>query len=382
MRRRELLRRFGAATATKFLHSSTNSGFLGLDSEARIVRLDRNESAYGPCEKAKAAFYEAISEANRYPDTDERDLRAAVARLHGIQPENITLGCGSNELLRTAAEVWLGKGKSLVMASPTYDSIAHAAVLVGAEVRAVPLNRYRSHDLEGMLGKIDATTGLVYICNPNNPTGSLTPKADIETFLSKVPPTILVLIDEAYHDYVVPTGDYASWVTRAARDPRLIVTRTFSKAYGLAGLRVGYAVSSAGAAGRTGGAEVAVRLSARVLPCSISVVGARTAVAALSDQSYVKKIFSLNSNDRSEFYNAVNVRMLRCVDSEANFVLLKTHSSGKEAADLLRAKGVLVTAGYPYFERYIRVSLGLPADMQAFWRAWGECMPHHPVDPM
>src|ERR1700751_386312 len=158
--RRELLRRLGAATATKFLHSSTNLGFLGLDSEARLVRLDRNESAYGPCEKAKAAFYEAISQANRYPDTDERDLRAAVARLHAIQPENITLGCGSNELLRTAAEVWLGKGKSLVMASPTYDSIAHAAVLVGAEVRAVPLNRYRSHDLEGMLGKIDATTGL------------------------------------------------------------------------------------------------------------------------------------------------------------------------------------------------------------------------------
>lgn len=373
MQRRELLRRLGAATATKFLHSSTNSGFLGLNSEARLVRLDHNESAYGPCEKAKAAFYEAISEANRYSGTDERVLRAAVARLHGIQPENVTLGCGSNELLRSAAEAWLGKDKSLVMASPTYDSIAHAAVLVGTEVRTVPLNRYRSHDLKGMLGKIDATTGLLYICNPNNPTGSLTPKADIEAFLSKVPPTVLVLIDEAYHDYVVPTGDYASWVTRAARDPRLIVTRTFSKAYGLAGLRVGYAVSSA---------EVAVRLSARLLPCSINVVGARTAVAALSDQSYVHKIFSLNCNDRSEFYNAVNVRMLRCVDSAANFILLKTHSSGKEAADLLRAKGVLVAAGYPYFERYIRVSLGLPADMQAFWRAWGECMPRHPVDVM
>ena len=373
MQRRELLRRFGAATATTLLHSSTNSGWLRSESEARLVRLDRNESAYGPGEKAKAAFYEAMSEANRYPDTEETELRAAVAGLHGIQPENVTLGCGSTELLRTAAEVWLGKGKSLVMATPSYDSIAQAAVLAGAEVRAVPLSRYRSHDLEGMLGKIDATTGLVYICNPNNPTGSLTPKAAIETFLAKVPPTIPVLIDEAYHDYVVPTGDYGSWVTHAGRDPRLIVTRSFSKAYGLAGLRVGYAVSSA---------EVAVRLAARLLPCSINVVGARTAVAALSDQSYVKKIFTLNSNDRSEFYNAVNVRMLRCVDSEANFVLLKTHGSGKEAAELLRAKGVLVTAGYPYFERYIRVSLGLPADMQAFWRAWGECMPHHPVDTM
>lgn len=373
MQRRELLRRFGAATATTLLHSSGNSGWLGLESEARLLRLDRNESAYGPCEKAKAAFQEAMNEANRYPDTDGGELRAAVAGLHGIQPENVTLGCGSTELLRTAAEVWLGKGKSLVMATPSYDSMAQAGVLTGAEVRAVPLSRYRSHDLEAMLGKIDATTGLVYICNPNNPTGSLTPKVAIENFLAKVPPAVVVLIDEAYHDYVVPTGDYGSWVTHAARDPRLIVTRSFSKAYGLAGLRVGYAVSSA---------EVAGRLSARLLPCGINVVGARTAVAALSDQSYVKKIFTQNSNDRSEFYNAVNVRMLRCVDSEANFVLLKTHGSGKEAAELLRTKGVLVTAGYPYFERYIRVSLGLPADMQAFWRAWGECMPHHPVDTM
>src|ERR1700740_3417962 len=104
MQRRELLRRFGAATATKFLHSSTNSGFLGLDSETRLLRLDRNESAYGPCEKAKAAFSEAMSEVNRYPDTDGTELRAGVAGLHGIQPESVTLGCGSTELLRTAAE--------------------------------------------------------------------------------------------------------------------------------------------------------------------------------------------------------------------------------------------------------------------------------------
>jgi histidinol-phosphate aminotransferase len=372
IQRRELLRQFGAAATVTFLPSSVNSAAAATDSPSRPVRLDRNESAYGPCEKAKAAFHEAISDGNRYPGTDVENLRAAVAALHGVHVENITLGCGSNELLRTAAEVWLGPGKSLVMASPTYDFIAHAAVLVGAKVRIVKLNRYYSHDLDGMLAKTGATTGLVYICNPNDPTGTLTPKADLEGFLRKVPSSVPVLIDEAYHDYVVPTGAYASWVTRAASDPRLIVTRTFSKVYGLAGLRVGYAVSSP---------EVAARLSARRLPLSVNVVAARAGLSALSDQSYVKEIVSLNSNARQEFYNQVNGRMLRCLDSATNFVLLAAGRSGKEVADLLNAKGVLVAAGYPSLEKHIRVSLGLPADMQAFWRAW-DAMPNHPMDSM
>jgi histidinol-phosphate aminotransferase len=346
---------------------------LAADSDARRVRLDRNESAYGPSEKAKAAFHEAIANVNCYPASDVDDLRAAVAGLHGVHRENITLGCGSTELLRTAAEVWLGPGKSLVTASPSYDAIARAAILTGAEVRAVPLNHYYAHNLEAMLDKIEVNTGLVYICNPDNPTGTLTPKFDLEAFFPKVPPNIPVLMDEAYHDYVVPTGAYTSWVARAASDPRLIVTRTFSNVYGLAGLRVGYAVSSK---------EIAARLSARQLPCSVNVVAARTAIAALSDQPYVKKVVLLNSNDRQEFYNQVNARMLRCLDSETNFVLLRTHSTGKDAADLLSANGVSVAAGYPHVEKYVRVTLGLPANMQAFWRVWDECMPHHPVDPM
>ncbi|HEY1467429.1 MAG TPA: aminotransferase class I/II-fold pyridoxal phosphate-dependent enzyme, partial [Candidatus Acidoferrum sp.] len=149
--------------------------------------------------------------------------------------------------------------------------------------------------------------------------------------------------------------------------------RTFSKIYGLAGLRVGYAISSP---------ELAARLSPRQLPWSVNVVAARTAIAALSDQPYAKKVGSLNSNDRQEFYNQVNARMLRCLDSKTNFVLLKTGRPGNEVAELLRARSVSVAAGYPHFEKHVRVSLGLPTNMQAFWRAWDECMPHHPVDSM
>jgi histidinol-phosphate aminotransferase len=369
--RRQLFQKFGVvAAATAVLPSPLESAAAATDVSASLVRLNRNESAYGPCEKAKAAFHQAVAEANRYPNQDVEDLRATLAALHGVRSENITLGCGSRELLRVAADVWLGPGKSLVMASPAFDAIAQAAQLTGAEVRSVQLNRVHAHDLDVMLARADATTGVLYICNPNNPTGTLTSKADLETFFAKVPSNVTLLVDEAYHDYVAPTGSYASWTARAAIDPHLIVTRTFSKVYGLAGLRVGYAVSSA---------ETAKRLATRRLPMDVSVVAARVALAALSDQAYVRSIVSLNSDDRQEFFNQANARMLRSLDSHTNFVLLSTGRSGEEVAEMLRAKGVLVSAGHAGLEKHIRVSLGLAEEMQAFWRAWDACMPHHPM---
>jgi histidinol-phosphate aminotransferase len=369
--RRELLRQFSAAAAaTAFRPTLVNSTSSGPDAPARPVRLNHNESAYGPCESAKAAFHEAIVDANRYPDDRMENLHAALAALHGVHPENITLGCGSTELLRMAADASLGPGKSLVMATPTFEYIGRVAGLLGAEVRRVPLTRVYAHDLDSMLANTNAATGLLYICNPNNPTGTLTPKADLEAFLGKVPPGVPVLIDEAYHDYVAPTGNYASCATRAAAHPRLIVTRTLSKVYGLAGLRVGYAISST---------EVAERLSARRLHMGVNVVAAQTALSALSDAAYVQKIVLRNSNDRQEFFNQANARMLRSLDSETNFVLLATGRSGKEVVDLLSPKGVLVAAGFSSFERCIRVSLGLPEEMLAFWRAWDDSMPHHPM---
>jgi histidinol-phosphate aminotransferase len=367
--RRELFRQFGAAAAaTAFCPSFADSAARAADSSPRLIRLDRNESAYGPCGKARAAFQEAFAEANRYPVEDVENLRAAVAALHSVRPDNITLGCGSRELLRMAADAWLGPGMSLVMASPTFDCIASAARLLGAQVRSVPLNRVSGHDLEAMLARADATTGLFYICNPNNPTGTLTPKTDLETFLFKIPPGVTVLIDEAYHEYVAPTGAYASWVQRAVADPRLIVTRTFSKVYGLAGLRVGYAVSSA---------ETAKQLSIRRFPMELNLVAARVALAALSDSAYVRKIADRTANDRQEFFNQANARMLRWLDSQTNFALLDVGRPGNEMVDIFGSKGILVAAGFPSFENYIRVSLGLPGDMASFWRAWDASMPRH-----
>ena len=369
--RRELLRHFGTAVAaTAVCPTILETAAAAIDSGERLVRLNRNESAYGPSEMAKGAFQEALTEVNRYPGEDVENLRAALAASHGVAPDNITLGCGSTEIMRMVAEAYLGPSKALVVASPTFEVIARVARLIGAEVRSVPLTRDHAHDLEAMLARADRVTGLIYICNPNNPTGTLTPKSDLGGLLQKVPPGVMVLMDEAYHQYVAPTSAYASWAARAAAHSHLIVTRTFSKAYGLAGLRVGYAVSSA---------ETARQLAARRLPMDVSAVGARVALAALADAAYTKKTAAANTNDRQEFFNQVNARMLRSLDSQTNFVLMRTGSPGKEVAEMLRSKGVLVCAGYSFFEKHIRVSLGSPEDMQAFWRAWDATMPHHPM---
>jgi len=369
--RRNLFRHLGGALTTTALlpaldeFSRMPAG--AAPSPARPIRLNRNESPYGPGEKTKQAMQSAFPDANRYPGQELDELRAAIAALNNIKLEHTTLGCGSGDLLRIAAETFCGPGKSLVMATPTFNVIAGFAGASGTEIRTVPLTKRYAHDLDVMLQRTDASTGLIYLCNPNNPTGSLTPKADIESLLAKVPAGVTVLVDEAYHDYVPTTSAYTSWLRRAASDPRLIVTRTLSKVYGLAGLRVGYAVATS---------EVSKQLALRRLAMGVNVIAARAAIAALEDQAYVKKILAHVADDRQEFYNQANARMLRSLDSITNFVMLKTAMPGKEVAEHLKDKGILVAMGYPGFDNYIRVSLGSPEDMKEFWRAWDASMPH------
>ena len=374
IRRRDLLRQLGVAlTGAGLLPALGETSLLpvqaaaGAASPAKPIRLNRNESSYGPCERANEAMRNAIGDANRYPGQELEDLRSTISTLNGVGSEQITLGCGSAEILRIAAETFLGPGKSLVMATPTFDAVAGYARASGTEIRAVPLTKRHTHDLDAMIRRTDASTGLIYVCNPNNPTGGLTPKGDLESFFDRVPRGVRVLVDEAYHDFVPPTSNYTTWVGRAASDPRVIVTRTLSKAYGLAGLRVGYAVASSG---------TSKRLAQRRLAMGVSIVAARAANAALGDQAYVRKIVERVADDRQEFYNQANARMLRSLDSVTNFVMLKTSRLGAEVAEQLREEGILVASGYLDFEYYIRVSLGSPQDMPEFWRAWDAFMVH------
>jgi histidinol-phosphate aminotransferase len=357
------LRGFPLASATE----SPRENFVDGDQPARVataadpVLLYRNENPYGPSEKVLAALRESVASGNRYPRTEYDTLIGKLAALHKVKPEQIVLGCGSGEILGMAALAFLKPGKKLVQAAPTFPSLGRLAQGASVEVASVPLNKRYEHDLAAMLAAARTSTGLAYIVNPNNPTGTITPRKEIEAFIGKLPSDVTVLIDEAYHHFVAPNTAYESFLDRHFDDPRIIVSRTFSKIYGLAGMRIGYAVATP---------ELAKKLPAGFPNWSVSVVSARAASAALDDVDYVRLGIKRNTDDRQEFMNQVNARMLRAIDSQANFVMVNPMRPPDEVIEHLKKNHILIGPKYPVLDKYIRVSLGTPSEMQALWRAW------------
>ena len=325
------------------------------------ILLYRNENPYGPSEKVLAVLRESAASGNRYPRTEYDTLSEKLAALHQVKREQIVLGCGSGEILCMAAFTFLKPGKKLVEATPTFPALGRLAQSAGVEVADVPLNKRHEHDIGAMLERARTSAGLVYIVNPNNPTGTITPRKEIETFISKLPSNVTVLIDEAYHHYVTPGPSYESFLDRPIGDPRVIVSRTFSKIYGLAVMRIGYAVATP---------EIGKRLAAGFPSWSVSVVSARAASAALDDTDYVRLSVKRNTDDRQEFMNQVNARMLRAIDSQTNFVMVNPMRSPDEVIKHLKKNSILVGPNFPVLDKYIRVSLGTPGEMQTFWRVW------------
>jgi histidinol-phosphate aminotransferase len=298
---------------------------------------------------------------NRYPDAQSEALQSKLAEIHGVRQAQVVLGCGSSEILRIAVAAFGGSGRKVVVASPTFELVEQSARRSGADVVSVPLASNYSHDLDAMLAAVDGRTGLVYICNPNNPTGSLTPRSDLESFIGRLPPTTHVLVDEAYHHYVEGSSDYASFIDRPVGNPRLIVTRSFSAVYGLAGLRVGYAVAEP---------ATAQTIAAYRLPESLASVAAFAAIAALGDIDHVRAAAEANTERRQEFLNQADARMLRAIDSHANFVMFDTRHEGADVVQHYKDQGILISGPFVNFNRFVRVSLGTSDDMREFWRVW------------
>jgi len=347
-----------AATALPWPSAEASTAYSSQSSrDSALIRLDQNENAYGPSPRVAAAIRSAVDFVNRYPRAEREALAEQIAAVSRVQREQVILGCGSTELLRAAANAFLGPGKQLVQASPTFAAMEQYARAAGSEVVSVPLTAGFAHDLDGMLARTKGSTSFVYICNPNNPTASLTQRKDLEAFLSKLPTSTHVLIDEAYHHYAGSSAMYASFIDQPLADERLIVTRTFSKVYGLAGLRLGYAVSSPSAIGE---------MQRFATDDNINAVGAQAAITALVDVAGLSDFVRRNANDRQEFFNQAMARALKPIDSHANFVSMNTLHPAKDVARHLRDQGVLVAAGFPRMDTYIRVSLGRPEQMRAF----------------
>jgi histidinol-phosphate aminotransferase len=358
----------GAAATAAF--PSLAEVALGAGKAGGPIRLSRNENAYGPSAKVTAAMQEAaLNVANRYPEVEAEALRVKIAALHGVAPEQVVLGCGSSEIMRMAVDAFVGSRKKLIVALPTFDLIGGFAQRAGAEVIAVALSKDYSHDLGAMLARTDDAAGLVYICNPNNPTGSLTRRQDIEVFVRSLPATTYVLIDEAYHHYVSPSADYASFIDRRLDDNRVIVARSFSKIYALAGLRAGYAIAAP---------ATARLLDSYRLPEEVNIVAAKAAITALDDTEHVLESVRRNTDDRQEFFNQANARMVRAIDSHTNFVMINTARSAVEVIEHFKKNNITLPQPFSSFDEYVRVSMGTTVEMREFWRVW-DLMPVHPM---
>jgi histidinol-phosphate aminotransferase len=354
---------FGAAARSPFISLSRAAIFEPVPSsqEDALVRLNNNENPYGPSNRVANAIQSFAGSVNRYPLMEERSLAQRIADQHRVKPEQILLGCGSTDILRMAAFAFLGNGKRLIQAAPTFEAMGDYARATSAEVISVPLTPRFSHDLDGTQRQVTASTTLVYICNPNNPTASLTPRNDLETFIGKLPASTFVVIDEAYHHYAGESSMYASFIDRPLDSERVIVTRTFSKVYGLAGLRLGYAVSSP---------NTIQKMRQFASHDNINSIVAQVGLVALDDSDGVNDCVRRNLDDRQEFFNQAMARAVKPIDSHANFVMVNTYHPAEEVIQHFQQSNILIGRTFPPMSTYVRISLGRPEEMQRFWQAW------------
>jgi histidinol-phosphate aminotransferase len=326
------------------------------------ILLNSNENAFGAFPSVKLAMRDAIDISNRYPDYEFDALYSAIAKHHSVRPENVVIGCGSTDILRMAAEAFCNRANLLVQAAPTFEALGMYAKRRSTNVFAVPLRGDYSHDLDAMLAKIKSENAdLVYICNPNNPTGSITPTAQIESFIQELPQNTHVLIDEAYHHFATEAAGYAPLAGKHLDDPRVIIARTFSKIYGLAGMRVGYALAHP---------QTVEQMANFIVFDNPNTLAARAAVAALDDTAATSAAQKRFVDERAEFTRNLEQRKLKYIPSHANFVMFDAARPIHTVIDHFKQSGILIGRPFPPYETFARISLGLPQEMSAFWRAW------------
>lgn len=323
-----------------------------------ILRLNSNENALGPSESARRAILDGLGESNRYTHPVVAELLPELAAHHGVREASIVLGNGSTEILRMAVAATVGPGGKVVVADPTFEHVERYAVPFGLGVAKVPLTPDFAHDLDGMrdAARGSAGTVLVYICNPNNPTGSLTPSGDVESWIREAPENVVFLVDEAYFEYV-NHPDYRSALPLALERPNTMVARTFSKIYGLAGLRLGYGLAHP---------ELARRIGAFTGFSNLNQMGLRSARACLEDGPWLQQSLAANESARSVTYRVLDELALERIPSHANFVMHRVPGDIQEYVRRMRTLDVWVGRPFPPMTGYNRLSFGLPEEMKRF----------------
>ena len=323
-----------------------------------VVRLSSNENPYGPSPAALKAMTDGFSLAWRYPDEYADMLADELARLHNVPVDQVLLGDGSGEILKLSAAAFTGKEKKIVVANPTFEAVARHAAVAGADVVKIDLTPEYSHDLKKILVAANGA-GLIYICNPNNPTASITPKNDLADFLARVPPTTIVLVDEAYHHYV-ETKDYESVIPLVKQYPNLIVARTFSKIYGMAGLRCGYCVTQQ--------ANIQ-RMRTHQIFDSVNIMALVAALASLKDTEHVARGRKLNGEVKKAVCTELDTLGYRYIPSHANFMMIDLRREVRPVLNAMRSRGVEVGRLFPALPTFMRVTIGTGPEMKLFMAA-------------
>jgi histidinol-phosphate aminotransferase len=330
----------------------------GLD-EAKIIKLASNENPLGMAESAKKAMLDAVADIGRYPDANGFELKQAITEKYGVPQDWVTLGNGSNDILELAAHALVQPQQSVVFAQYSFAVYALATQGVGARAIEVPAKNF-GHDLDAMRKAINADTRLVFIANPNNPTGTFVRGEELEAFMRAVPPQVVVVLDEAYNEYLAPELQYESiaWVKKY---PNLLVSRTMSKAYGLAGLRVGFAIAQP---------AVTDLLNRIRQPFNVNSLAQAAAIAALKDRAFLERSAKLNAEGYRQLTHAFDAMGLEYVPSHGNFVLVRVGNDDGAGARvnlaLLKAGIIVRPVGNYGLPQWLRITIGLPNENTAF----------------
>jgi histidinol-phosphate aminotransferase len=326
--------------------------------------LDSNENPFGMCAAARERLVAAAEDANRYPGEYQAELRRCIADFHDVPTDHVATGSGSTDILRQAAGAWVRSDRALVQAQPTFEALGFYSRARGFEAVNVRLDSEGRHDLEAMRAEIGPETRLVYICNPGNPSGTLLPQEELDAFIEDMPSHVIVLVDEAYHHYV-DDPDYASSLSHYQNGRNVLIARTFSKVYGMAGLRAGYAI---------GAGPIIEELRIQRLQNNINAIAGACAVASLEDTEYHQSQKRLNSEARKILTDALTDRGFDYWDSHTNFVMIML---GREVVPVIRAfreRGVYVGRPFPDVPENLRVSIGTPDQMRRFVKEFDEVL--------
>ncbi|MGJ9382032.1 histidinol-phosphate transaminase [Salipaludibacillus sp. CF4.18] len=315
-----------------------------------VIKLASNENPYGSSPSVEKAIMEEFQNIAVYPDGYAQELRTKTANLLGVNEQQLIFGNGSDEIILILCRSFLTNEDNIVIADPTFSQYAHNAVIEGTEIKAVPLNN-GVHDLDEMLKAIDDNTKMVFVCNPNNPTGTYVNEDAFMSFLKKVPKDVLVVSDEAYYEYVT-AEDYPSTLPLLKDYPNLMILRTFSKAYGLASLRVGYGI----------GSEKLIReIDPGRGPFNTNTIAQKAALTALEDQEFIESCYRKNKTELAKYVDFCEKNGFDYYPSQANFILMDLRKPGSDIFQYLLSKGFITRNGEALgFPTSIRITVGTP----------------------